>query len=117
MGQMEKSWVKAGVREAYREMLFEEGREVRSEDGEEVVRRGVRAGEAEAVRQSRGKLSPGELARSKVRHFSFGAVLGTKEFVNQFFEANRRLFGPKRKNGARPVRQSAVELHALRDLR
>ena len=59
-----------------------------------------------------------ELLRCRVRHFTDGAALGGKEFVNRVFEQSRERFGSKRKTGARPLRaDEAGKLHALRDLR
>jgi len=45
-------------------------------------------------------------------------VLGTKDFVNGFFEKKREHFGPKRGSGARKLRGAEWgELRTLRDLR
>ncbi|TAE78491.1 MAG: chemotaxis protein CheW [Verrucomicrobia bacterium] len=51
-----------------------------------------------------GKLSQADYLRCKVRYFSDGAVIGGKAFVNEMFAAVRDRFGPKRKDGARPIR-------------
>jgi REP element-mobilizing transposase RayT len=51
-----------------------------------------------------GKLSQADYLRCKVRYFSDGAVIGGKAFVNEMFAAFRDRFGPKRKDGARPIR-------------
>ena len=65
-----------------------------------------------------GELSLGEVLRLRVRHMSDGAVLGSKAFVNEVFTLHREKFGPKRKDGARPIRAlSCIGLTALRDLR
>jgi putative transposase len=49
---------------------------------------------------------------------SDGVALGSKEFVNEVFQLDRDEFGPKRKDGARPIRAlAAIGLTALRDLR
>ena len=53
----------------------------------------------------------------RVRYFSDGLVLGSKEFVENAFNENRDQFGPKRKDGARKVRESNGEMFALRRLR
>ena len=47
--------------------------------------------------------------RCKVRYFSDGAVIGGKAFVEEMFAAFRDRFGPKRKDGARPMRGLAGE--------
>ena len=65
-----------------------------------------------------GKLSLGQVLRLRVRHMSDGVVLGTKAFVNEVFTRHREKFGPKRKDGARPIRALATfGLTALRNLR
>ena len=57
----------------------------------------------------------------KVRYFRDGAVLGSRKFVNDFFESQRDCFSPKRKDGARKARGSlkdlAGEIWSLRDLK
>jgi len=50
-----------------------------------------------------GKLSQADYLRCKVRYFSDGAVIGGKVFVEEMFAAFRDRFGPKRKDGARPL--------------
>ncbi|MDP3851286.1 MAG: transposase, partial [Luteolibacter sp.] len=40
----------------------------------------------------------------RVRYFTDGAVIGSKEFVNEAFAGARERFGAKRKNGARAMR-------------
>ena len=48
--------------------------------------------------------------------FSDGAVLGSKSFVDSFFEGNRSSFGPNRDSGARKLRISMGGLTSVRDL-
>lgn len=59
--------------------------------------------------------------RCKVRYFRDEAVLGSKKFVNDFFESQRDRFSAKRKEGARRARGSlrelAREIWGLRDLK
>ena len=65
-----------------------------------------------------GALSLGEVLRLRVRHMSDGVALGTREFVNEVFQLHREKFGPKRKDGARPIRAlSSIGLTAMRDLK
>jgi hypothetical protein len=53
-----------------------------------------------------------------VRWFSDGVAIGSKGFVEGIFTRCREHFGPKRKNGARKIREDeAGSLHALRELR
>ena len=57
----------------------------------------------------------------RVRYFTDGAVMGSKEFVNDAFEGARERFGPKRKDGARVLKGAGAAanriLWSLRDLR
>jgi len=57
----------------------------------------------------------------RVRYLTDGAVIGSKEFVNEAFANARGRFGPKRKNGARAMRGSGSAakgmLWSARDLR
>ena len=56
----------------------------------------------------------------RIRYFADGAVIGSKEFVNEAFVSARDRFGPKRKDGARRMRGNAAEagkaLWSLRNL-
>jgi putative transposase len=117
IGKPVDGWQTAGAAEAYRCILFNEGREVKDAQNEAVVERGVSVESARAVLAERGKLSPAELVRLRVRYFSDGAVLGSKAFVEGIFEAQREQFSPKRKRGARRIRESAEPFYALRRLR
>ena len=57
----------------------------------------------------------------RVRYFTDGAVIGSKEFVNEAFAGARERFSEKRKDGARRMRGSgkaaAGTLWSMRDLR
>jgi len=44
-------------------------------------------------------------------------VLGSREFVEGVFEANRDKFGPKRKDGARRLSGVETSLYSMRRLR
>jgi hypothetical protein len=46
------------------------------------------------------------MLRCRVRYFTDGAVIGSREFVNEAFASARERFGAKRKNGARAMRGS-----------
>ena len=103
--------------EAYRCLLFSSGVEVRDAQNTNVVRRGVSAEAAREVLKAGGKLGCGELVRLRVRYFSDGLVLGSREFVEGVFEENREKFGPKRKDGARRIAEATGGLHSMRKLR
>jgi putative transposase len=117
IGKPVDGWQSAGAAEAYRGILYAEGREVRDAQNEKVVKRGVSVEAARAVLAERAKLSPGELVRLRVRYFSDGAVLGSKAFVEGIFEAQREQFSPKRKRGARRIQEMAPPMYSLRQLR
>jgi REP element-mobilizing transposase RayT len=66
-------------------------------------------------------LGMAKMLRCRVRYFTDGAVIGSKEFVNEAFVGARERFGPKRKDGARKLRGGGAaaggSLWSLRDLR
>ncbi len=66
-------------------------------------------------------LGMAKMLRCRVRYFTDGAVIGSKEFVNEAFANARDRFGPKRKDGARAMRGSGSGakglLWSMRDLR
>ena len=61
------------------------------------------------------------MLRCRVRYFTDGAVIGSKEFVNEAFAGARERFTAKRKDGARAMRGSGSAakgtLWSVRDLR
>jgi putative transposase len=110
-------WKTAGAAQAYRCLLHNEGREVKDAHNDKVVKRGVTAESARAVLAAGGRLSSAELVRLRVRYFSAGVVLGSKEFVESIFSAHRECFGPKRKLGSRRMKESKSPFYTLRQLR
>jgi hypothetical protein len=117
------SWEKTG-RQAYRNLLLGEGIEAGEAEkarerqaGRRVFRRGLDREKALAELRSGKDLSQAELLRCRVRYFSDGLVLGSREFVEQAFEAKRDWFGRKRKTGARGLPVEGGGLFSLRDLR
>ena len=66
-------------------------------------------------------LGMAKMLHCRIRYFTAGAVIGSKEFVNEAFASSRDRFGPKRKDGARKMRGDAASanraLWSLRDLR
>jgi REP element-mobilizing transposase RayT len=62
-----------------------------------------------------------KMLRCRVRYFTDGAVIGSREFVNEAFANARERFGPKRKDGARKLKGGSAAasgmLWSLRDLR
>jgi hypothetical protein len=66
-------------------------------------------------------LGMAKMLRCRVRYFTDGAVIGSKEFVNEAFASARERFGAKRKDGARKLKGGGAAasgiLWSLRDLR
>jgi len=66
-------------------------------------------------------LSMAKMLRCRVRYFTDGAVIGSREFVNEAFAGSRERFSEKRKDGARKMRGNAKAaagtLWCARDLR
>jgi hypothetical protein len=96
------AWRYASAR--YRVLLYTEGEERHAAYGGQVVRKGIASGEAHKVMASNGKMPMAEVLRCRVRYFTDGMALGSQAFVDGVFAGNRRLFGPKRKDGARRMR-------------
>jgi REP element-mobilizing transposase RayT len=106
-------WRQAAKR--YRVLLYTAGEERREAYGGRVVRPGLAAAEVERVVEGGGKLTLQQALRCRVRYFTDGMAVGGKAFVDGVFEANRRFFGPKRRDGARKMR--FAEWGALRTMR
>jgi hypothetical protein len=68
-----------------------------------------------------GELGLAGMLRCRVRYFTDGAVIGSREFVNEAFAAARDRFTEGRKDGARRMKGSgkpaAGVLWSARDLR
>ncbi|HEY1048387.1 MAG TPA: transposase [Prosthecobacter sp.] len=110
-------WKTAGAGEAYRGLLHAEGREVKDAQNEKVARQGVTAAKARKVLAEGGKLESADLVKLRVRYFTDGVVLGDKAFVEGIFKSQREIFSPKRKTGAKRIRESESPIYALRQLR
>jgi hypothetical protein len=117
IGKPVDGWQSAGVAEAYRCILFDEGREVKDAQNERVVERGLSGESVRAVLAERVKLCAAELVRLRVRYFSDGAILGSKAFVEGIFESQREQFSPKRKRGAKRIQEMTSPMYSLRQLR
>ncbi len=107
-----ESWALAAER--YRVAVFGKGQSFdASRPG-----RSVDATKAARVMNEGGKISKPEALRCRVRYFSDGAVLGSKVFVQGYFELHRERFGAKRRDGPRTMRGSDWGgLSCIRDLR
>ena len=104
--------------EAYRLWLYGRGEEKRDMEGGAILRPGFKREEVKQIRARKGQLSLGEALHCRVRYFTQGVALGSREFVENFFSENRTRFGAKRRDGARKLRGAEfAELCSLRDLR
>jgi putative transposase len=104
----------------YRYHLYSEGREVVGNEAQGIKGRpGLKREAVAEVQTAHGELPASDFLRARVRHFTEGAVIGTREFVEERFKEFRQYFGPKRQTGARPLRMMPKEgrLFAWRDLK
>jgi len=62
-------------------------------------------------------LTEAQLLRCRVRYFTDGLVLGSREFVERAFELTREWFGPRRTSGARKLARAETELRTMRALK
>jgi putative transposase len=118
------------VSRGYRNLLMgramEKSEQRVTQDGQvvkNVLRKGIKAQGQGSGGESRatGEIAFGTVLRCRVRYFTDGAVIGSREFVNEAFASARERFGPRRKDGARRWRgagaPAAGVLWSLRDLR
>ena len=81
------------------------------------MRLGISQKRIAAVLENKGRLERWEAVRCRVRYFSDGMSLGSRQCVEAFFRENRWRFGPRRENGARAMRHvNLPELFTMRDL-
>lgn len=106
------SWASAGAR--YRVVVFGKGQTYDARRPGRFVDKK----KTEKIMNEGGRVAKSEALRCRVRYFSDGMVLGSNEFVQSYFEANRDRFGPKRLDGPRRIRGSDWSgLKCIRDLR
>ena len=117
-----------GVSREYRKLLMagavEKPVESVGRDGKSItktLRKGMSKEEVERELERDGEIPLGKVLRCRVRYFTDGAVIGSKEFVNEAFASARERFGPNRKTGARRMKGTAAAagsiLWSLRELR
>ena len=128
-----KHWSgRENIHAAYRSMLLAEGTEVamaivnpEGATARKVKRKGMDSAKTRdeiASLAANQRVPLAKRLRWRLRYFSDGVVIGSREFVDGFFEAHRDRFGPKRTSGARRLRGDAVQLtregglFSLRDL-
>jgi len=84
-------------------------------------RSGKVVADPEAIRRElkrQGELTVGQVLRLRVRYFTDGVVLGSRNYVNEVFATYRDRFGPRRRTGARRMRglDGLGDLATMRDL-
>ena len=101
-----RDWRQGGT--AYRRALMVSGG-----DESRADRASLSPAKVRKVLDQGGRLESGELLRLRVRYFSDGLVLGSREFVDRIFEEFRDRFGERRKSGARRIRSDGGALSGL----
>ena len=112
------AWARRGAA-AYRMWLYDDGAEVTDrQQPDKVIRHGVKMCERRKVLNKHGQMTRAELIRLRVRYFTDGAVIGSRDYIEEVFKSARRKFSPKRKSGARIIRalNEKEPLYSLRDL-
>ena len=117
------SWA-TNAQETYRRLLLgvgieagEELKESEERQGRKFRRRGMKRADALAELREGKRLSKADLLRCRVRYFSDGLVLGSRDFVERAFLERREWFGEKRQSGARGLPVEGERLFSLRDLK
>ena len=109
--------IKGGLLAWYRLQLFGRGAERTDAEGL-TVKKGFTEEQIEVEEAVEGATPLPKYLLRRVRYFTDGAALGSREFVNALFEARRSWFGEKRKTGARTLKGlgRASPLRTLRAL-
>ena len=106
--QANADWRHVGA--AYRKVIFGIGEET----AEQV---GISRAEVSKVWSAGGEMSLAQLLRCRVRYFSDGVAIGSEEFLEGFFKAQRGMFSAGRKSGARRLKGGGWGgLRVIRDL-
>lgn len=108
----------SSVSGGYRKYLYVSGEAKGIDEDGRAVKPGFSRKKVERVLAEGGRLKPAEVLRCRVRYFSDGVVLGSREFVDEVFARHRAEFGVKRETGAREMRKGDWGgLCTMRDLR
>jgi hypothetical protein len=119
------------VSKGYRMLLLQEGQEKSTDevttDGrrkKKILKKGIDPTLAQTELDQLATapdVALGKILHHRIRYFTDGAIIGSRDFVNRFFEASRQHFSPNRKTGARRMRGHASPANDLlwtaRDLR
>lgn len=103
--------------EWYRSWIYNRGVERGIKADGKPLKKGFDAEEVAKVVAAEGRIPAAEQLTRKVRHFSDGLVVGTKDLLEKVFTSRRDYFSEKRKTGARTMRWGEWgSLRAMRDL-
>jgi len=102
------------VAAGYREILA--GDLEKSEGRREGVKK-KNHGRAARATHGGARMTEAQLLRCRVRYFTDGLVLGSRDFVDRAFELTREWFGPRRTSGARKLARAETELRTMRALK
>ncbi|MCX6857099.1 MAG: transposase [Verrucomicrobia bacterium] len=107
------------VLEGYRALLYGRGEERGVGEDGSALKKGFTREESQQVVAQGGRLPRSVYLRCRVRYFTDGAVIGSKDFVNEVFTKLKDRFGEKRKTGARLMKglERDKRLYAMRDLK
>ena len=87
-----RAWAQGGIGKEYRKLLLGAGQEVVVEA--KVVKRGTPKAQAEAelttLEEGTSDLVISKIIRYRIRYFSDGVVIGSKDFVDTFFKKSRK---------------------------
>ncbi|MEZ5329951.1 MAG: transposase [Verrucomicrobiales bacterium] len=111
----------SGVAREHRMLLFGRGEEVLGGEtawgGTAKAKGGFSRERIEEELKNGGRMPMWQVLRCRVRYFTEGGVLGSRAFVDGFFERERSRFGENRKSGARAMNGGEWGgVMALRDL-
>mgnify|MGYP000915416627 CR=1 FL=1 len=108
---------KRNYMEWYRSWIYNRGVKRGVNVEAKPMKKGFGAQNAPEVIVPAGRIPSAEQFTRRVRHFSEGLVVGTREWLEQVFASQRHYFSEKRKSGARKMRWGEWgELRAMRDL-
>ncbi len=104
----------------YRQILGVAGLPIKWRDGT-TRRKGISERvSARLVKGTVGAVEREQLMK-RVRHFTDGVIVGGRQFIDGWFEGNRKWFGGRsqteRKDGARPIMKGMKGLYNLRELK
>lgn len=99
----------------YRMRLYVQGEQKKLGPDGRPLRAGFTREEVEKVIAQGGRLPMPVVLRCRIRQFSDGLALGSRDFVERLFERYRGQFGAKRKSGACQLRSDEARSMSLAD--